>query len=616
MALALIQMKFAVLRRDLSGPRATWVFSGAVAGLAMAASTIAMATVDAPDLGTVRDLLAVLFALWTLGWMLGPVATGQPVLRAEQFALQPIPRRRLALGLLGAGFVAVTAVVSLVAFAALLVFGLRLGTVPALVSVPALLLQLTLAVLLSRLMGRLFGALARSRVGAVLGAVLTATMLVVASSGWIVFSALDAVLRTGFSPVFSTVVRALPSGWGAVAVEASARQDWLMTGLPLAGLVLLPAVLWVAWNRSLGPARWSRPTVRGSSADRAAPRGRASLSPTGAVYAKELRTYARDPQRLQSLIVPPVFAVLSALVPLAFGSTVFLPFMGALTALMGAATCANLYGQDGTALWLTLQTPGSERADVRGRQLAWIVVFAPLSLLLTAAGIAVAGQPDLNPWALTATFALLGGGAGMVPLVGIAQLTPGPDPRAAKNAAADHSDVAGQAFSMLFLALTTAVPALCVTLAGHLLHNPSLLWAGAPVGVVTGWVAYAMLGQAAHRNLRKRGPELLFLMRTGKQQQQPKPGQAGASFSKTLPVHRQCLLWISFLAGCIALFPQALVPTLMKLSGHVEPLWFLALHMRPEWQWPTVFLMYTIGVLAFTVAARIAFIAIKAARAA
>jgi hypothetical protein len=379
---------------------------------------------------------------------------------------------------------------------------------------------------------------------------------------------------------------------------------------------MLLVVLWAAWVRSLGPARWARPTVRGSSAERAAPRGRAALSPTGAVYAKELRTYTRDPQRLQSLIVPPVFAVLSALVPLAFGSTAFLPFLGALTALMGAATCANLYGQDGTALWLTLQTPGSERADVRGRQLAWLVIFTPLSLVLTAAGIAVAGQPDLNPWALTATFALLGGGAGMLPLVGIDQLTPGPDPKAARNAAADHSDVAGQAFSMLFLALVTAVPALCVTLAGHLLHNDSLLWAGVPVSVVTGWVAYAMLGQAAQRNLRKRGPELLQLMRTGRQQQAAKPGQLGASFVKILPAHHQRLLWISFLIGCIALFPQALVPTMMKLTDHVEPLWFLALHMRPEWQWPTVVLMYAIGALAYTVASRIALAAVNAARAA
>jgi len=43
--------------------------------------------------GTVADLLGVVFAVWALGWMLGPAYSGQPVLCAEQFQLLPIPRR-------------------------------------------------------------------------------------------------------------------------------------------------------------------------------------------------------------------------------------------------------------------------------------------------------------------------------------------------------------------------------------------------------------------------------------------------------------------------------------------------------------------------------------------
>ncbi|MET9293371.1 hypothetical protein [Streptomyces sp. NPDC003077] len=613
MAVALIQMKLAVLRRDLTGPRAGWVFGGALAGLTLAAGTIALATVKARDAGTVRDVLAVAFALWTLGWMLGPVYTGQPVLRPEQFALQPIPRRRLALGLLGSAFVAVTTAVSLVAFAALLVFGIRLGAAPALVAVPCLLLHLAVVVLLSRLMGRLFGALSRSRVGAAISAVLSGALLVASSSGWIVLTALDPVLTRGFSDAFATAVRVLPSGWGVVAVEASSRSDWTTTVSATAGLVVLLALLWLMWTRSLGPVRWARPTVRGSAADRAEPRGWAATSPTGAVYAKELRTWTRDPRRLQGLIMPPVFAVLSCLVPLAFGSSAFLPFLGAVTALMGAAASGNLYGQDGTSLWLTLLTPGSERADVRGRQLAWLVLFTPMTLLLTVVGLAVAGQPDLTPWALTATFAVLGGGAGLVPLVGIDQLAPGPDPRASKNAPMDHSDVAGQAFAMLFLALGTAAPALAVVAAGELLGTPALTWAGVPVGLVTGVLAYAVLGRVAHGKLVKRGPELLYLMQKGKEQQAKT--EPGTSFVKSLPKRRQRLLWSSFFVGCIALFPQALVPTLMKASGNVEPLWFLALRLRGEWQWPVIALMYAIGALSFTVSALIVVSALRAARA-
>ena len=102
---------------------------------------------------------------------------------------------------------------------------------------------------------------------------------------------------------------------------------------------------------------------------------------TAAVFVKELRTWRRDPQRLTSLAVPPAFAVLTCLGLAALGSTTILPFAGALTALMAAVTSANLDGQDGTALWLTLLVPGSERADVRGRQLAWLTLFAPMTLV-------------------------------------------------------------------------------------------------------------------------------------------------------------------------------------------------------------------------------------------
>jgi ABC-2 type transport system permease protein len=612
-AVALIHMKLAVMRRDISGPRSSWVFGGAVIGLALAVGTIVMATVEATRQSTVMDLLAVTFGVWTLGWMLGPAYSGQPVLRGEQFQLQPIPRRRLALGLLGAAFVSITAPVTFLAFGALVAFGIRLGTGPVVVAVIALLLQIVFVVLLSRLTARLFAALSRSRVGGAVSALLSAVLLVASSSCWIVFVAIHALLVTGFSHGVSLTVRALPSSWGVVAVEAASRSDWTLTVLPLAGLAALVAVLWVAWNRSLGPARWARPAVRGCEAERAVPAGKLSQGATAAVFLKEMRTWSRDPQRMQSFVVSPAFAVLTCLVPLAFDSTEFFPFLGAITALMGAVTSANLYGQDGTALWLTLLMPGTEKADVRGRQLAWLTVFGPMTLVLTIVGLAVGGHQELWPWALAATVALLGGGAGLVPLVAASQLAPGPDPREIKNTPLDRSDVTGQAFVMMFLALGTAAPAVLTVLAGHLLHNDVLRQAGFVAGMATGLVAYAILGRTAHRTLARRGPDLLYLMRSGKEQRTT--AGEGASFLQAMPAHRRRLFWSSFFVGCIALFPQALVPLLMKMSGKVAKVWFLALYMPHAWQWPVIVLMFALGLVSFGLAARIGLSEMRAARA-
>ena len=603
MASPLILMKLTMLRREASGPRSGWVLGGAVAGLALAAATIGAATLRARTQGTVADLLGVVFAVWALGWMLGPAYTGQPVLRAEQFQLQPVPRRRLAFGLLGAAFAGVTAPVTFIAFTALVVFGIRLGMVPALIAVPAVVLQLILVVLLSRVTGSLFGALSRSRAGAVVSALLSAIMLVASSSGWIVIAALHPLVSTGFPVGFSAALRALPSSWAVFAVEASSRSDWLMTAAPLLGLIAVLLLLWLTWERSLGPARWPRSAVRGSPAGRAAPRRWMSAGATAAVFVKELRTWRRDPQRLTTLVLPPTFAVMTCLVPAAFGTRAFLPFAGALTALMAAVTSANLYGQDGTALWLTLLMPGSERADIRGRQLAWLALFAPMTLVLTAAGMAAGGRPDLWPGALAVTFALLGGGAGLLPAVAIGLPAPGPAPRDRKNAPLGNSDAFGPALVMLLLALATAAPAAATVLAGELAGRPALRWAALAVGVITAVLAYVLLGRAAQRCLIRRGPELLSVLRTGTEQ--PATPANRPSLVTSMPRYRRRLLWCSLFTGCIALFPQALVPLLMKLSGGHARVWFLALYLPGAWQWPVITLMFLLGLASLGLAVQI-----------
>ncbi len=549
-------MKLAILRRAYAGPQASYVQTGAALGAAAAIATIALATLDAEP-ATLRDLLAVSFAAWTLGWALAPAYGGAPVLRPEHFALQPVPRRRLALALLGAAFVGIGALVTLAAFGALLVLGARLGTVPVLLAIPGIALQLALVVVLSRLAARGFGALSRSRSGGAISALITGVMLVAASSGWIVFVALDAVLESGFSDGFSTALQLLPSSWAVLAVESRSP-------LPLLGLAALVALLVLAWTRALGPPRLARAVVRGSA------RGVG-----GSVFRKELRSWWRDPVRLQSVIVAPVFAVLTCLVPLAFDSTEFLPFIGALIALMGAVMSANAYGQDGTALWLTILTPGSERPDVRGRQLAWLAVFAPMALI----GAAI--SPSAYGWA--ATLALLGGGAGLVPLVAVTQLVPGPDPREHRDSPLEHGDLTGQAFLMLILAATTAAPAVGVVAV-----------AGAPgigVGALTGVFAAVALGRAAQTRLRDRGPELLQLMRSGK---------SPAHESDATPAR----VWMLVALGMIALFPQAIVPAVMKLTGDVARVWFLALYLPGPWQWPTIAFMALLGVGALVLAAR------------
>ena len=484
-----------------------------MAGAVLAACTIALSLMPAEHPLMVGDLLGVVYALWLLGWVVGPVWAGAPVLRAEHFALLPVPRLRLATGLLGAAFAGITTLVTLLAFTSLVIFAARLGAAAVLIAVPAMILQLALVVLLSRVAAAGFGSASKGRTGAALIGLMVAGLLVLSQSGWMVFVAIQSwgVLSTGPPPVLVTLTRALPSGWGLTAVESAARSDWLPAAGALAGLAAATAVLLLVWAWTLGAPRTGRMTVRGS---RRARRHRTGLlaGPASAVVAKELRTWWRDPLRTQTICVALAWALGTVLLPLTFGAKVLLPWAGPAVALAGACCCANLYGQDGTALWLALVIPQAERHDVRGRQWAFLLVFGPVAIITAVVVTAVSGLTWGWPWALALTPALLGGSSGLLAVIWVAALVPGPDAHRRPDNPMDHGDAIGPANLVFWTGLLLAIPAAALLLAGTLRHDEPLRWAGVPAGIATGVLLAWWLGRPrrpAARSTRPRpaGPD-------------------------------------------------------------------------------------------------------------
>jgi ABC-2 type transport system permease protein len=368
----LIRMKLAILGHSMTGTRAALMATGGFLGLVFAAASILLSALPFTHLSVVGDVLAVTYAIWLLGWILGPITGGQSVLRVDHFALLPIPRLRLAIGLLGAAFVGIGPAVTLLAFVSLVVYGARLGVGPALVALLALVLQLMVVVVLSRVATSALGGVMQSRAGAALTAVLLAAMLVVSQSGWelVIALSVSGVLSMGFSPPFSVIIRALPSGWGLAAVEAASRSDWLLVVGALVGLVVVIVLLLVVWGWLLGLPRTAWVTIRGSRGR--AETGRLALrrvglsGSTATVVVKELRSWWRDPTRTNAFILALAWALMTCLLPLTLSpitslTTILLPWAGSAILLMAAPVTANLYGLDGTALWLTLLTPGAVR---------------------------------------------------------------------------------------------------------------------------------------------------------------------------------------------------------------------------------------------------------------
>ncbi|MEH1125608.1 hypothetical protein [Micromonospora sp. CPCC 206061] len=591
----LIRMKLAIIRNSMTGGRAALMVIGGVLGVLAAATTVWLSLVDPSGPGVVPDLLATAYLVWLLGWVVGPVWGASSVLRVDHFALLPVPRRQLAVGLLGAAFVGVTTAVTALAFLSLIVYGLRQGVLPALVAVPAATLQLVLVVLLSRASYSFFGLIARGRVGSAFTGLMLAAFLVLTQSGWIVVVALiySDVLTTGFPSEYSTVVRAIPSGWGVVAVETTHNGHWWRAVGLLAAMVALIGLLLLGWSRTLGSFRHGRATIRGSGH---APRATRPVlaGRTAAVVRKELRTWWRDPARIQMLAIVLGWALGTALLPLTLDWNATLPWAGPAMALMAATVACNLYGEDGTALWLTLQT-GTERQDVRGRQWAYLLVFGPLTVAVTVGFTLYSGYTWAWPWLLALVPALLGGGVGLAVFTSVVALAPGPDAHKRPDNPLEQAETPWQSQVLFWVGLLPPVPAVVTVVLGTVCDNAALLWAGGPVGLATGALLGWWLGRVAVKRLRSRGPEMLFHLRTG---HAAETTTVKADVPTVELTRRESLVAVfSWILGPLCLFPQGVVPVMILLAGADLRLWFLALYFPDPLRWPIAILMVMLGIL-------------------
>ncbi|MFL6122455.1 hypothetical protein [Actinophytocola sp.] len=494
-------MRWRVFRHSFRGKRAGLTVFGLLFGLVAVGVTLLVAGTDFGGPGVSADVLAALYLMWTVGWLFAPVLTGggDETLRAEHFALLPLSSRQLAAGLLGAAFVGAPAVVAAVAFCGLLVHASGAHIVVALFAVP---LQLVFVVLLSRVTMAGLGAALRSRRGRDLGNLLIA---LVGLSGFLVQSLVRTFgpsLAAGNAPVLSAVLRWSPSGWGTVAVSSS----WGVAVACLAGLAALDAVLLVAWGALL-----TRGTTRvAATAGVVRQRAFGSRTPLGAVVNKELRTWARDVRRRVALLSTLVVAAATTVGPLLSGGGRPSPFAGLFVVAFGALMSGNLYGMDGSAMWHTLVVPGAEVADVRGRQVAWLVVVGPLALLFAIVLPAVT-DPGALPWTLGLVPALLGGGAGMVVLLSVIAGYAMPDRKASPFASGGSPGLA-RALTQIGITLLLAVavlPVVAVVFVGSLLGAPVVAWLGVPVGVGLGVLLFWWWGGIAVRRFVAKGPELL-----------------------------------------------------------------------------------------------------------
>ncbi|RJL22068.1 hypothetical protein [Bailinhaonella thermotolerans] len=479
------------------------------------------------------DWVLAALAGWGLMWIIGPLTQAGAhggVLRTEWFRLLPARPREVARAWLPSEFAGVGPLVTLIALAAIVVYAAPAGGLAVAVAVVAVAGQLAVLVLLSKTMVLLIGGVMRTRFGVEVAAFQMSLMLAIAFAGWIPFAApvvpgpgqrgapfdLLALAKSGLPAGVVDVLTWSPVGWGMGAARAAVAGDLGGAAVFLALLVVLAVALAALWRvlmvrrLSLPPSRPVAATGGGREPYLASILGR---SPVGAVAARELITWRRDPARAlelrHGLLTPALMGVIAGL----SGWTWALPSVGALIAMFAAMASVNLYALDGTALWQTLLTPRAIRADVRGRQLAWGLLFAVPALVWTVVSLPLTGAWWAGPVAVGAAVAGLGVGAGMIVLLGVTMPAVGMDARHRTELGQRAGDPSGQQM-LLWIAVgaACAAPSLLLLLVGgdpsSWLHQ---LVASALIAAAGVWLP----GRIAIVRLTRGGDEFLLALRSG-----------------------------------------------------------------------------------------------------
>ena len=497
---------------------------GAVAGLALAATGFSLFLVSGAisrDAGF--TMAALVGAALTVGWLLLPLLFFgiDDTLDPARFAMFPLRRRTLTVGLLAGSLVGIPGVATAMAMVGLAVAGgLRAGPGGAVVGTAGAVLALLVCVTTSGAVTSAFAGLLRTRRVRDLAAVLLA--LLAASVGPMNLLISSTVRHTSLGPALrlSRVI-----GWTPLSAAFVAPYD-IESGRPLLALgrLAIPAgtvlvLLWW-WSRTMessmvGASAGPRVrAVRGGAVATLMPWILGPLRPGRftAIVAQELRYWSRDARRRAGLIsitvggavVPVVLRLLPARYEGHGGAP--LPLAVLFSSLTAAALLANQFGFDGSAYSAHLLAMVPGRTDLRARAVAISIVMLPVIVaIVVVVGVLSDDAAALGP-ALGVVAAAYGSSTGSASVLSVLAPFPVPD---TNNVFASGGGTGAAKGLLTFVGmLASAVFASPVVLLALLLPA-TLSWIALPLGVAWGLGAVLVATYIVGDVLDRRGAELL-----------------------------------------------------------------------------------------------------------
>jgi ABC-2 type transport system permease protein len=447
-----------------------------------------------------------------LGWTILPVLTSgiDQTVEPSRLATFPIPLDTLLVGLTVSGVLGIPGIITLVAALTTAATWWH-HPLAALAAIPTAIIGVLTAVVGSRMLVALSARIGSGRrVRETKGLLVFIPLLLL---GPIIFL-LTQVVRSisDLLPTIASVIAWTPFGaiWavpGDVAAGESGRAGLEL----LIGLATL-VVFWMLWRWGL--ARALETTPRATSV-RSSARGLGLFgmfpgTPTGAVAARALTYWIRDPRYAQSLIMIPLVPVLVLFWAGVNGNFGTFPFVGPIVAVLLAVSIYTDVSYDNTAFALHLQTGVSGRADRLGRVIALAVFAIPVTVVFTIGGIALSGQWHLLLGMLGIVAGILLSGFGVSSVMSGRFAFPVPAP-----GESPFKSRPGGGVSLLLSSLVTwsvvgvlVLPELGFAVASFVTGDVLWGWIALVLGIALGMVFLVVGVRVGGAILDRRGPDL------------------------------------------------------------------------------------------------------------
>ncbi|CAN5280410.1 hypothetical protein BH09ACT6_BH09ACT6_21040 [soil metagenome] len=516
MVATLLKLRFRVLANTLR--RSTWqlvaVVIGALYGLAVLAFVvIGLVALGSAPVELATTIIVLAGSAVVLGWIVVPlILVGvDQTLEPAKLAQFPIPMPKLLIGLALAGVLGVPGVITGVAALATTAAWVRSPVAAGAAIVCAVIATFT-CVVGSRMVTALSVSLASRRRFREVSGILIFVPLVLL--GPIIFGIARAIAKSTDSlPGFAAALGWTPLGAAWAVPGDLALGDYGAAGARFVIALATFAALALVWRRSLATALVTSPVTT----DKRVARGKIGLfgllpaTPAGAVAARSLTYWLRDPRYARQLVAVPLIPVLLYFYSNTMGSFMLLTATGPIVAfLLSLATYADL-SYDGTAFATHIADGVRGRDDRLGRAVALAIVSLPFVIALTIVSVAVTGSWTLLPALLGMAFGTFLSGVGLTAVSSARVVIPVPSAgdNPFKSAPGAGFTTAVSSFATWGILLVLTLPEAALGISSIIVGSALLGWLTLLIGVVFGLSVAALGILRGGAAMDRSAPELL-----------------------------------------------------------------------------------------------------------